>query len=88
MWQGINRKRTLIIIGANISIQISGQGLFSKYGTIFIQDLHGPNAFQMFLINTSLQIVVILCAMYLFDKIGRKLAYSPLFDFEASSINC
>ncbi|OAP57385.1 hypothetical protein AYL99_08123 [Fonsecaea erecta] len=72
MWQGINRKRSLIVIGSNISIQISGQGLFSKYGTIFLTDLHGPNPFQMFLINTSLQIVVILAAMYLFDRIGRK----------------
>ncbi|OAL33785.1 hypothetical protein AYO20_06961 [Fonsecaea nubica] len=71
MWQGINRKRSLIVIGSNISIQISGQGLFSKYGTIFLTDLHGPNPFQMFLINTSLQIVVILAAMYLFDRIGR-----------------
>ena len=72
MWQGINRKRSLIVIGSNISIQISGQGLFSKYGTIFLTDIHGPDPFQMFLINTSLQIVVILAAMYLFDRIGRK----------------
>lgn len=72
MWQGTNLKRSLIIIGANISIQISGQGLFSKYGTIFLQDLHGPDAFQMFLINTALQIAVVLVAMYLFDRIGRK----------------
>ena len=72
MWRKNNLKRTLIVIAANISIQISGQGLFSKYGTVFLTDLHGPDAFQMFLINTGLQIVVILAALYLFDKIGRK----------------
>ncbi|KAJ9607528.1 hypothetical protein H2200_007606 [Cladophialophora chaetospira] len=72
MWQGTNLKRSIIVIGANISIQISGQGLFSKYGTIFLGDIHGPDPFQMFLINTSLQIVVVLSAMYLFDKVGRK----------------
>jgi hypothetical protein len=72
MWQGTNRKRSLIIIGANISIQISGQGLSSKYGTIFLKDLHGPDPFQMFLINTALQIVVVLVAMYMFDKWGRR----------------
>ncbi|EXJ60157.1 hypothetical protein A1O7_04309 [Cladophialophora yegresii CBS 114405] len=72
MWQGTNRKRSLIVIGANISIQISGQGLFSKYGTIFLKDLHGPDPFQMFLINTALQIVVVLCAMYMFDRFGRR----------------
>lgn len=72
MWKGTNLKRTLIVIGANVSIQISGQGLFSKYGTIFLADLHGPNAFQMFLINTALQIVIVLVAMYCFDKFGRK----------------
>lgn len=72
MFQGTNLKRSLIVIGANVSIQISGQGLFSKYGTIFLKDLHGPDPFQMFLINTSLQIVIVLLAMYLFDKVGRK----------------
>jgi MFS transporter, SP family, sugar:H+ symporter len=72
MWQGTNLKRSLIVIGANVSIQISGQGLFSKYGTIFLKDLNGPNPFQMFMINTSLQIVFVLVAMYSFDKIGRK----------------
>ncbi|KIW10501.1 hypothetical protein PV08_11465 [Exophiala spinifera] len=73
MWQGTNLKRSLIVIGANVSIQISGQGLFSKYGTIFLKDLNGPNPFQMFLINTSLQIVIVLLALYMFDKVGRKL---------------
>ncbi|KAJ9638738.1 hypothetical protein H2204_004214 [Knufia peltigerae] len=73
MWQGTNLKRSLVVIGANVSIQISGQGLFSKYGTIFLKDLNGPNPFQMFLINTSLQIVIVLLAMYMFDKVGRRL---------------
>lgn len=31
-------------------------------------DLHGPNAFQMFLISTALQIVIVLIAMYCFDR--------------------
>lgn len=72
MFQGSNLRRSLIVIGANISIQISGQGLVSKYGTIFLKDLNGPDPFQMFLINTSLQIVFVLLAMYLFDRVGRK----------------
>lgn len=72
MFQGTNLKRSLIVIGANISIQISGQGLVSKYGTIFIKDLSGPDPFQIYLINTSLQIVFVLLALYLFDRVGRK----------------
>lgn len=72
MFQGTNLRRSLIVIGANICIQISGQGLVSKYGTIFIKDLNGPDPFQMYLINTSLQIVFVLLAMYLFDRVGRK----------------
>ena len=72
MFQGSNLRRSLIVIGANVSIQISGQGLVSKYGTVFLKALNGPDPFQMFLINTSLQIVFVLLAMYLFDRIGRK----------------
>lgn len=72
MFQGTNLRRSLIVIGANISIQISGQGLVSKNGTIFIKDLNGPDPFQMYLINTSLQIVFVLLALNLFDRIGRK----------------
>ncbi|KEF60542.1 uncharacterized protein A1O9_02103 [Exophiala aquamarina CBS 119918] len=72
MWQGINLKRSFIVLGSNICIQISGQGLSSKYGTIFIKDIHGPDPFQMFLINTGIQIAVVLVAMYLLDKTGRK----------------
>ncbi len=72
MWQGTNLKRSLIVVGSNICIQISGQGLSSKYGTIFLKDIHGPDPFQMFLISTGLQIVIILAAIYSFDKIGRK----------------
>ena len=72
MWQGTNLKRSVIVVGANVCIQISGQGLVSKYGTIFLKDLNGPDPFQMFLINTALQIVFVLLAMYLFDKVGRK----------------
>lgn len=72
MFQGTNLRRSLIVIGANISIQVSGQALVSKYGTTFIKDLDGPNPFQLYLINTSLQILFVLLAMYLFDRVGRR----------------
>jgi SP family sugar:H+ symporter-like MFS transporter len=72
MWQGTNFKRSLIVLGSNICIQISGQGLSSKYGSVFIKDINGPDPFQMFLINTGVQIAVVLVAMYILDKTGRK----------------
>lgn len=72
LWQGTNLRRTLIAIGSNVCVQISGQGLVSKYGTIFLTDIHGPNPFQMFFISAGLQIVVLLLALSLFDKTGRK----------------
>jgi MFS transporter, SP family, sugar:H+ symporter len=72
LFQGTNRRRTLIVIGSNLCVQISGQGLFSKYGTIFLADLNGPNPFQMFFINSGIQLVVFCCALFLFDRTGRK----------------
>lgn len=75
MWQGVNLKRSLIAIGANVCIQTNGQTLSSKYGTIFLRDIHGPNAFQMYFISSGISLGIILLAMGLFDRIGRKCVF-------------
>lgn len=72
VWQGINLKRSLIVIGANISTQIGGQAFSSKYGTVFLKDLGGVNPFAWQCINTGVYIVVVLITMYLIDNVGRR----------------
>lgn len=73
MWQGTNLKRSLIVIGANLSVQISGQSFASKYGAVFLKNVGALDPFSMTCINTALYILVVLLAMYLIDKIGRRL---------------
>ncbi|KIX03630.1 uncharacterized protein Z518_07183 [Rhinocladiella mackenziei CBS 650.93] len=72
MWQGTNLKRSLIVIGANISIQISGQSFSSKYGAVFLKDIGAIDPFAMYCISTGLSILVVMFSMYFLDKMGRR----------------
>ncbi|KAF4443542.1 hypothetical protein F53441_11397 [Fusarium austroafricanum] len=71
MWRGTNLKRTLITIGVNIFLQLTGQNFASKYGTLFIQSLNSVNPFAMSCVNTSVNIVAVLLTQFLSDKTGR-----------------
>ncbi|KAM0556772.1 hypothetical protein ACHAPJ_005832 [Fusarium lateritium] len=71
MWRGTNLKRTLITIGVNVFLQLTGQNFSSKYGTIFIQSLGTINPFVMSCINSALNIVTVFFTQYLADKTGR-----------------
>ncbi|CCT62829.1 related to RGT2-Sensor of high external glucose concentrations [Fusarium fujikuroi] len=71
MWRGTNLKRTLITIGVNIFLQLTGQNFASKYGTIFIQSLNSVNPFVMSCINSALNIVAVFLTQFLSDKTGR-----------------
>jgi Na+/H+-translocating membrane pyrophosphatase len=66
-----NRKRTLITIGVNIFLQLTGQNFSSKYGTVFIQSIGTVNPFVMSCINSAVGIVVVLITQLLSDKTGR-----------------
>lgn len=66
-----NLKRTLIVIGVNVFLQLTGQNFASVYGAIFIKSLGVVNPFTMASINTSLGIVVVLLTQGLTDWTGR-----------------
>lgn len=71
MFQGTNLKRTLIVVGVNIFLQLTGQNFVSLYGAIFIRDLNTINPFTMTSINSGLSIVVLLTTQSLTDVVGR-----------------
>ncbi|KAL6353639.1 hypothetical protein LRP88_14137 [Fusarium phalaenopsidis] len=71
LFRGTNLKRTLITVGVNIFLQLTGQNFSSKYGTIFIQSLGTVNPFAMSCINSSVGIVTVFFTQMLTDKTGR-----------------
>ncbi|KAL2691363.1 hypothetical protein Neosp_001747 [[Neocosmospora] mangrovei] len=71
LFRGTNLKRTLITVGVNIFLQLTGQNFTSKYGTIFIQSLGTVNPFAMSCINSSVGIVTVFFTQMLTDRTGR-----------------
>ncbi|KAM0429236.1 hypothetical protein ACHAPT_006450 [Fusarium lateritium] len=71
LFRGTNLKRTLITIGVNIFLQLTGQNFNSKYGTIFIQSLGTVNPFAMSCINSSVGIATVFLTQILTDRTGR-----------------
>ncbi|KAF4339615.1 RGT2-Sensor of high external glucose concentration [Fusarium beomiforme] len=71
MWRGTNLKRTLITIGVNVFLQLTGQNFASKYGTIFIQSLDSVDPFVMSCINSALNIITVFFTQFLSDETGR-----------------
>lgn len=72
LWRGTNLRRTLIIIGANMCAQLTGQSFGSKYGVVFLRQIGTVNAFVLNVINNALFIVVVMVAMLLIDRLGRR----------------
>ncbi|KEF59383.1 uncharacterized protein A1O9_04227 [Exophiala aquamarina CBS 119918] len=71
IFQNINLKRTLIVIGTNIVVQATGQNLWTQYGTLYIQSLGVINPFTMTTVNTAIAIAMVLLGQYLTDLTGR-----------------
>ncbi|KAK5047097.1 hypothetical protein LTR84_007040 [Exophiala bonariae] len=71
VFYGTNFKRTLIVIGVNIFLQLTGQNFASVYGTVFIKSIGTVNPFTMTSINTALNIVMVLITQLLTDVTGR-----------------
>lgn len=82
IWLGTNRTRTLICIGTNVFLQITGQTFTSKYGAVFIKDVGALDPFVMKTINSVVIIAAVLLCMYCVDMFGRKQVpdtlYSPV----------
>lgn len=65
-------KRTIAVLGANFFAQANGYQVVSVYGAIFVKSLGFINPFTFTVINGSLQVVLVLFAMVLMDKLGRR----------------
>jgi SP family sugar:H+ symporter-like MFS transporter len=76
LWQGVNLKRTLLVMAVNFCQQATGQAFASQYGAIFIKSLGTVNPFDMTLINAAINSVTLLLCMGLIDKVGRKSVYA------------
>ena len=66
-----NRKRTWIVIGVNVFLQLTGQNFSSVYGTIFIKLIGTVNPFTMTSINIGVNIIFVLITQSLTDITGR-----------------
>lgn len=71
MFQGVHLKRTLISVGINVFLQLTGQNFVSIYGTIFLKSLGTINPFTLTTINTAINIVMVLITQFLTDITGR-----------------
>ncbi|KIX03300.1 uncharacterized protein Z518_06852 [Rhinocladiella mackenziei CBS 650.93] len=47
IFRGFNMKRTLIVVGVDVFLQLTGQNFSSVYGTIFIKSIGTVNPFTM-----------------------------------------
>lgn len=72
IFQGTNLKRTMISIGVNVFLQITGQVFTARYGTVYIKSLGTVNAFTMTIINQVVCLLGVLFSMALTDKVGRR----------------
>lgn len=72
LWEGINLKRTLIVIGVNFFQQATGQAFASQYGAIFIKSLGTVNPFTMTLVNGAVNSFALVLSLTLVDRIGRR----------------
>ncbi|KAJ8112649.1 hypothetical protein OPT61_g5023 [Boeremia exigua] len=71
IFQGKNLKRTLIVVGVNVFLQLTGQNFISIYGAIFIRSIGVVNPFTMTSANSAIGIVTVLAVQLLTDKFGR-----------------
>ncbi|KAK5086701.1 hypothetical protein LTS08_007115 [Lithohypha guttulata] len=71
-FQGLNLKRTILVVLLNMFQQATGQAFASQYGTIYVKSLGTINPFNFSLILASVNIVSISVALLLTDRIGRR----------------
>lgn len=64
-------KRTLIVIGTNVFLQLTGQNFSTVYGTVFIKSIGTVNPFAMNSVNVSVNILMVIITQLLTDRTGR-----------------
>jgi len=72
IFRGINRRRTLTIMGINFFLQGTGQHMGTTYGAVFIKSLGTVNQFYMTVGKSLMNVCISLSTQYLQDRIGRR----------------
>ncbi|GLI74752.1 hypothetical protein PoHVEF18_003000 [Penicillium ochrochloron] len=72
LFQGVNLKRTAIVIVISFFQQATGQAFASQYGAIFIKSLGTINIYNFTIITSCIGALVCLCSNFFNDKIGRR----------------
>lgn len=72
IFQGVNKKRTAIIVAINFFQQASGQAFASSYGAIFVRSVGSVNPFNMTIINASVNLFMCGISLFLNDRVGRR----------------
>ena len=67
-----NRRRTLVVIGANFFLQATGQNFTSNYGALFAKSLGTINPFSVTVMIGAVNTATALLAMIITDKLGRR----------------
>ncbi|KAJ6027072.1 general substrate transporter [Penicillium canescens] len=73
IFRGTDGRRTLTALWTITAQQFTGLALFSTFGTYFFQQAGLPDPFSIKAITTSLQIVTVIAAVFLVDRLGRRL---------------
>lgn len=72
IFKGTDGRRTITAMWTIVAQQFLGLALFGSFGTYFFQQAGLANPFQIKAITTSLQIVVVILAVFGVDKFGRR----------------
>ncbi|TLD09672.1 hypothetical protein PspLS_11384 [Pyricularia sp. CBS 133598] len=72
VFRGTNRRRTLIVIGTNIFLHLTGLSFVTNYGTIFMQMQDAFNPFSMKVITSVLTVVECILSQFMVDFVGRR----------------
>ncbi|KAF4448421.1 sugar transporter, partial [Fusarium albosuccineum] len=72
LWKPINLKRSMITIGINFFLQLTGNIFANKYGTVYIKSLGSVDPFTMTVINQLVNLSGVVVSMSLVDRIGRR----------------
>ncbi|PLB43418.1 putative sugar transporter [Aspergillus steynii IBT 23096] len=72
MFKGVNLKRTMLVIMVNFFQQATGQAFSSQYGTVYIKQLGTINPFDMTVVTACVNLISMIAALSLSDRIGRR----------------
>lgn len=72
LFKASNLKRTMITLGINFFLQLTGNIFASKYGTVFIKSLNSTDPFTMTVINQLVNLIGVVISMSLVDRVGRR----------------